>query len=210
MLKNSSTSSSFFALISRMRYIERWSLMRNSRSESLAEHALDVAIISHCLATISNVRYNKNLDAERAALIGLYHDVSEIITGDMPTPVKYANSEIRDAYHQVEERAENTILSTLPEDLQTAYADILTHGGTESEQKLTESERYLRKLVKAADKISALIKCIEEAQSGNTEFITAETSTRGIVEDLANSLPEVQDFMTEFLPSYGETLDQLL
>ena len=205
MSQNSSSQSSFFALISRMRYIERWSLMRNSRSESLAEHALDVAVISHCLATIANVRYHRNLDADRAALIGMYHDASEIITGDMPTPVKYANSEIRDAYHQVETRAEKTILSTLPEDLQDAYAQVLTHS-TEA----SESEVYLRKLIKAADKIAALIKCIEEAQSGNSEFITAEASTRGVVEDLADSLPEVRDFMTEFLPSYGETLDQLL
>lgn len=205
MSQNSSSQSSFFALISRMRYIERWSLMRNSRSESLAEHALDVAIISHCLATIANVRYHRNLDADRAALIGMYHDASEIITGDMPTPVKYANSEIRDAYHQVEVRAEKTILSTLPEDLQDAYAQVLTHNAETS-----EDETYLRKLVKAADKIAALIKCIEEAQSGNSEFITAEASTRGVVEDLADSLPEVRDFMTEFLPSYGETLDQLL
>ena len=205
MSQNSSSQSSFFALISRMRYIERWSLMRNSRSESLAEHALDVAVISHCLATIANVRYHRNLDADRAALIGMYHDASEIITGDMPTPVKYANSEIRDAYHQVEARAVKTILSTLPEDLQDAYAQVLTHSAEAS-----ESEAYLRKLIKAADKIAALIKCIEEAQSGNSEFITAEASTRGVVEDLADSLPEVRDFMTEFLPSYGETLDQLL
>lgn len=205
MSQNSSSQSSFFALISRMRYIERWSLMRNSRSESLAEHALDVAVISHCLATIANVRYHRNLDADRAALIGMYHDASEIITGDMPTPVKYANSEIRDAYHQVEVRAEKTILSTLPEDLQDAYAQVLTHSAEAS-----ESEAYLRKLIKAADKIAALIKCIEEAQSGNSEFITAEASTRGVVEDLADSLPEVRDFVTEFLPSYGETLDQLL
>ena len=205
MSQNSSSQSSFFALISRMRYIERWSLMRNSRSESLAEHALDVAVISHCLATIANVRYHRNLDADRAALIGMYHDASEIITGDMPTPVKYANSEIRDAYHQVEVRAEKTILSTLPEDLQDAYAQVLTHSAEAS-----ESEAYLRKLIKAADKIAALIKCIVEAQSGNSEFITAEASTRGVVEDLADSLPEVRDFMTEFLPSYGETLDQLL
>ena len=205
MSQNSSSQSSFFALISRMRYIERWSLMRNSRSESLAEHALDVAVISHCLATIANVRYHRNLDADRAALIGMYHDASEIITGDMPTPVKYANSEIRDVYHQVEARAEKTILSTLPEDLQDAYAQVLTHSAEAS-----ESEAYLRKLIKAADKIAALIKCIEEAQSGNSEFITAEASTRGVVEDLADSLPEVRDFMTEFLPSYGETLDQLL
>ena len=205
MSQNSSSQSSFFALISRMRYIERWSLMRNSRSESLAEHALDVAVISHCLATIANVRYHRNLDADRAALIGMYHDASEIITGDMPTPVKYANAEIRDVYHQVEARAEKTILSTLPEDLQDAYAQVLTHSAEAS-----ESEAYLRKLIKAADKIAALIKCIEEAQSGNSEFITAEASTRGVVEDLADSLPEVRDFMTEFLPSYGETLDQLL
>lgn len=205
MSQNSSSQSSFFALISRMRYIERWSLMRNSRSESLAEHALDVAVISHCLATIANVRYHRNLDADRAAFIGMYHDASEIITGDMPTPVKYANSEIRDAYHQVEARAKKTILSTLPEDLQDAYAQVLTHSAEAS-----ESEAYLRKLIKAADKIAALIKCIEEAQSGNSEFITAEASTRGVVEDLADSLPEVRDFMTEFLPSYGETLDQLL
>ncbi|MBS5328890.1 MAG: 5'-deoxynucleotidase, partial [Atopobium sp.] len=113
--------------------------------------------------------------------------------------------EIRDAYHQVEARAEKTILSTLPEDLQDAYAQVLTHSAEAS-----ESEAYLRKLIKAADKIAALIKCIEEAQSGNSEFITAEASTRGVVEDLADSLPEVRDFMTEFLPSYGETLDQLL
>lgn len=205
MSQNLTSQSSFFALISRMRYIERWSLMRNSRSESLAEHALDVAIISHCLATIANVRYHRNLDADKAALIGIYHDASEIITGDMPTPVKYANSEIRDAYHQVEAHAEKTILSTLPEDLQDAYAQILTHSAENSEK-----ETYLRRLVKAADKIAALIKCIEEAQSGNSEFITAEASTRGVVEDLADSLPEVRDFMTEFLPSYGETLDQLL
>ena len=205
MSQNSTSQSSFFALISRMRYIERWSLMRNSRSESLAEHALDVAIISHCLATIANVRYQRNLDADKAALIGIYHDASEIITGDMPTPVKYANSEIIDAYHQVEALAEKTILSTLPEDLQDAYAQILTHSAENSEE-----ETYLRRLVKAADKIAALIKCIEEAQSGNSEFITAEASTRGVVEDLADSLPEVRDFMTEFLPSYGETLDQLL
>ena len=205
MSQNSSSQFSFFALISRMRYIERWSLMRKSRSESLAEHALDVAVISHCIATIANVRYHRNLDADRAALIGMYHDASEIITGDMPTPVKYANSEIRDAYQQVEARAEKTILSTLPEDLQGAYAQVLTHSAEAS-----ESEAYLRKLIKAADKIAALIKCIEEAQSGNSEFITAEASTRGVVEDLADSLPEVRDFMTEFLPSYGETLDQLL
>ena len=198
--------SSFFAIISRMRYIERWSLMRNSRPENLSEHALDVALIAHCLATLGNVRYGKHLNADRAALIGLYHDASEIITGDMPTPVKYANSEIRDAYHQVEDTAQETLLDTLPDDLRPVYQDIL------NPRKASEDadEVYTLKLVKAADKLSALIKCIDEAQAGNSEFVTAEASTRSIVIDMAQDLPEVRDFMNEFLPSYGETLDQLL
>lgn len=198
--------SSFFAIISRMRYIERWSLMRNSRPENLSEHALDVALIAHCLATLGNVRYGKHLDADRAALIGLYHDASEIITGDMPTPVKYANPEIRDAYHQVEDTAQETLLDTLPDDLRPVYQDILNPHKTSKDA----DEAYTLKLVKAADKLSALIKCIDEAQAGNSEFVTAEASTRSIVIDMAQDLPEVRDFMNEFLPSYGETLDQLL
>ena len=198
--------SSFFAIISRMRYIERWSLMRNSRPENLSEHALDVALIAHCLATLGNVRYGKHLNADRVALIGLYHDASEIITGDMPTPVKYANPEIRDAYHQVEDTAQETLLDTLPDDLRPVYQDILNPHKTSEDA----DEAYTLKLVKAADKLSALIKCIDEAQAGNSEFVTAEASTRNIVIDMAQDLPEVRDFMNEFLPSYGETLDQLL
>lgn len=198
--------SSFFAIISRMRYIERWSLMRNSRPENLSEHALDVALIAHCLATLGNVRYGKHLNADRVALIGLYHDASEIITGDMPTPVKYANPEIRDAYHQVEDTAQETLLDTLPDDLRPVYQDILNPHKTSKDA----DEAYTLKLVKAADKLSALIKCIDEAQAGNSEFVTAEASTRNIVIDMAQDLPEVRDFMNEFLPSYGETLDQLL
>ena len=198
--------SSFFAIISRMRYIERWSLMRNSRPENLSEHARDVALIAHCLATLGNVRYGKHLNADRVALIGLYHDASEIITGDMPTPVKYANPEIRDAYHQVEDTAQETLLDTLPDDLRPVYQDILNPHKTSKDA----DEAYTLKLVKAADKLSALIKCIDEAQAGNSEFVTAEASTRSIVIDMAQDLPEVRDFMNEFLPSYGETLDQLL
>ena len=198
--------SSFFAIISRMRYIERWSLMRNSRPENLSEHALDVALIAHCLATLGNVRYGKHLNADRVALIGLYHDASEIITGDMPTPVKYANPQIRDAYHQVEDTAQETLLDTLPDDLRPVYQDILNPHKASKDA----DEAYTLKLVKAADKLSALIKCIDEAQAGNSEFVTAEASTRNIVIDMAQDLPEVRDFMNEFLPSYGETLDQLL
>lgn len=195
--------SHFFALISRMKYIERWALMRSARPENLSEHSLEVAAIAHCLATIGNVRHGRDLDAEKAALIGLYHDMSEIVTGDMPTPVKYANDSIRSAYKNVEANAEETLLLTLPADLRPTYEAIL-HGTDD------EDDVYLRDLVKAADKISALIKCIDEAQAGNAEFRTAERSTRSKVDEMAARMPEVADFVREFLPSYGATLDQLL
>lgn len=195
--------SHFFALISRMKYIERWALMCSARPENLSEHSLEVAAISHCLATIGNVRHGRDLDAEKAALIGLYHDMSEIVTGDMPTPVKYANDSIRSAYKDVEANAEETLLLTLPADLRPTYEAIL-HGTDD------EDDVYLRDLVKAADKISALIKCIDEAQAGNAEFRTAERSTRSKVDEMAARMPEVADFVRECLPSYGATLDQLL
>lgn len=193
----------FFATLSRMKYIVRWALMRNTRPETLSEHALDVAMIAHALCTISRVRYGRNLDADRAALIGLYHDASEIITGDMPTPVKYQNDEIRDAYKDVEHAAQERLLEQLPEDLRPSYSDIFN--GTD-----TEEDHYMRRLVKAADKISALIKCIEEEGAGNTEFRTARASTEKALEKMAEELPEVRSFMEEFLPPYGDTLDELL
>ena len=193
----------FFAVLSRMKYIERWALMRNARTETLSEHTLDVAVIAHALCVIGNVRFGRSLDADRAALIGLYHDASEIITGDMPTPVKYYNRDIRDAYKEVEHVAEVRLLEQLPEDLRAAYAEIFE--GTE-----TEEDKYMRRLVKAADKISALIKCMEETGAGNGEFRTAEASTRRAVDELAEELPEVQAFLAEFLPPYGSTLDELL
>lgn len=196
-------SSSFFALVSRMKYIDRWALMRSARPENLSEHALEVACIAHALATIGNVRYGRSLDAGRAALIGLYHDLSEIITGDMPTPVKYRGARIRDAYKEVEREAEQTLLAQLPDDLRGAYAQLF-------EAEDTDDDAYLRRLVKAADKLSALIKCIDEAHAGNAEFRSAEVTTRAAVEGLAEELPEVADFLTEFLPSYGRTLDELL
>ncbi|MBR3537593.1 MAG: 5'-deoxynucleotidase [Eubacterium sp.] len=194
----------FFATISRMKYIERWALMRSSRPENLSEHSLEVAMIAHCLAVIGNVRYGRQLDADQAALIGLYHDASEIITGDMPTPVKYYNSEIRGAYREVESVANERLLSLLPDDLKPVYEMILTGCGVR-----TDDERYLRRLVKAADKISALIKCIEEERSGNQEFGMAKVSTEKAIAKIAQELPEVDDFVKEFLPSYGKTLDEL-
>ena len=193
----------FYAILSRMKYIERWALMRNARTETLSEHTLDVAMIAHALCVIGNVRFGRSLNADRAALIGLYHDASEIITGDMPTPVKYYNRDIRDAYKEVEHVAEQRLLEQLPGDLRGAYSEIFE--GTESEE-----DSYMRRLVKAADKLSALIKCMEETGAGNGEFRTAQNSVLKAVEEQAEDLPEVKVFLTEFLPPYGSTLDELL
>ena len=200
--------SHFLATVSRMKYIERWALMRNARQENLSEHSLEVAMIAHMLCVIGNVRYGKNLNAERAALIALYHDASEIITGDMPTPVKYANGGIRDAYKRVEADAVDRLLNLLPADLRPFYSEIL-HDPSDG-RKEADSERELRMLIKAADKLSALIKCMEEEAAGNTEFRTAGASTRAKLEEMAAKSPEVCDFIREFLPSYGKTLDELL
>ena len=192
----------FFATISRMKYIDRWALMRNSRNENLSEHSLEVAMIAHALCVIGNARYERNLNADRAALIGLYHDSSEIITGDMPTPVKYYNPEIKDAYKQVEKIAEYKLLEKLPSDLRPAFEEI--YKSTNSAE-----DKYMRRLVKAADKLSAYIKCIEEEKAGNTEFSTAKESVGKAIEKLRTELPEVDDFVKEFLPPYGKTLDEL-
>lgn len=197
--------SHFLAILSRMKYIERWSLMRSARPENLSEHSLEVALIAHMLCVIGNARYSRSLDAERAALVALYHDASEIITGDLPTPVKYHDGTIRDAYKAVERSAEERLLATLPDDLRPAIEDVLWPSADAGEDEL-----YLRRLVKAADKVSALIKCVEEERSGNTEFASAEESTRVAVGEMAAELPEVADFLREFLPSYGATLDELL
>lgn len=197
-------SRNFFATLSRMKYIKRWELMRSLRDESLSEHSLEVAMIAHVLCVIGNVRYGKHLDADRAAVIGLYHDASEIITGDMPTPVKYFNDTIKDAYKDVEAIAARQLLSQLPEDIRAVYEPVFSDEGED------EDTAYMRKLVKGADKLSALIKCMEELQSGNTEFKSAEQTTRQAVLDMAQECPEVGVFMREFLPAYGRTLDELL
>ena len=197
--------SHFLALLSRMKYIERWALMRSARPENLSEHSLEVALTAHMLCVIGNVRFGRELDAERAALVALYHDASEIITGDMPTPVKYHDGTIRDAYRAVEHSAEERLVSALPADLRPAFEDVFWLAADAD-----EDERYLRRLVKAADKISALIKCVDEARSGNAEFGSAERTCRAAVDEMAAELPEVADFVREFLPSYGATLDELL
>lgn len=189
----------FFATVSRMKYIERWALMRNSRPENLSEHSLEVALIAHALCMIGNIRYGMDLNGERAAVIALYHDVSEIITGDLPTPVKYFNPEIENAYRKVESVAVDELLKQLPEDLRSAYDDILH-----------ERDEELKKIVKAADKLSALIKCIEEESAGNSEFATAASSTRRSIEAMITECPMIRDFLDTFIPDYGRTLDELM
>lgn len=193
--------SDFFAMMSRMKYIERWALMRNSEKENVSEHSLEVAMIAHALAVISNVRLGNNLNTERAALIGLYHDSTEIITGDMPTPVKYYNNELKTAFKEVEKVAAQKLLSMLPDDMRNYYDSLFFLNPN------NEEEIYLWKLEKAADKLSALIKCIEEDKAGNKEFSSAYQALWDSLIDM--ELEEVNIFIEEFLPSYRKTLDEL-
>lgn len=188
----------FFAMMSRMKYIERWALMRNARVENICEHSLDVAMIAHALAVIGNKRLDKSLDESKVALIAMYHDSTEIITGDMPTPIKYYSEDIKNAFKEVENVAANRLLSMLPEDLKPSYESLFFK---------EEEDQYLWKLVKAADKLSALIKCIEEKKTGNQEFISAERTLMESIE--AMKLEEVAIFVREFLPAYHMTLDEL-
>ena len=188
----------FYAMMSRMKYIERWALMRNSIRENISEHSLEVAMLAHALAVIGNRRYGKQLNAERAALIGLYHDATEIITGDMPTPIKYYNASIQGAFKDIETKAAKQLLSMLPEELRQDYQGIFF---------AQEGEEYLFRLVKAAVKLSALVKCIEEAKAGNTEFRDARTTITQALEEM--HLVEAEDFMRDFLPAYEKTLDEL-
>lgn len=191
-------SNDFYAFISRMKYIDRWALMRNTEEESLIQHSYEVAVIAHALAVISNKRLGTNYDAQKVALMGLFHDTSEILTGDMPTPVKYYSPEITNAYKKVEEVATGKILDMLPEDLRPEYEDLLMP---------KEADAELWKLDKAADKISALIKCVEEQKAGNKEFDKAREATEASIHKMNCEPAEI--FLRDFLPSYELTLDQL-
>ena len=192
-------NSSFFAMISRMKYIDRWALMRNTRSENISEHSQEVAVLAHALCVIGNKRLGKSLNADRAAVIALYHDAAEIITGDMPTPVKYYDTAIREAYRRIEDDAACKLLQLLPDDLREEFERVLLPEQAE--------DGYLLLLIKAADKLSALIKCLEEEKAGNREFVKAEKAARDKL--VLMKLPEVDIFLEEFIPAYACTLDEL-
>ena len=198
----------FFAMLDRMQYIGRWALMRNSRTENIKEHSFDVAVIAHCLAVLHN-RFEK--DTEGAVLpnpykvqaYALYHDCTEILTGDLPTPIKYRNKEITKAYKEVESEAAASLVELLPDDpeMRAEYQELLAPSLN------SEEARVIHKLVKAADKIAAYIKCLREESTGNAEFSAAKESTGKIISEM--NMPEVRYFMEHFVPSYGYTLDKI-
>ena len=188
---------SFFALISRMKNITRWSLMRNNTIENIQEHSHMVAVIAHALAVISRDVFRQSADPGMAAAIALYHDSSEIFTGDLPTPIKYFDPEIMDAYKKVENVASQKLLAALPVELRDTYKTILT----------SDDEGDIRTLVKAADKIAAYIKCVEELKAGNLEFRLAAEQCRKKLKNL--KMPEVEYFFENFIPAFELTLDEL-
>ena len=189
----------FSALFSRMNFIDRWGLMRNSRKETLSEHSAVTACIAHVMAVTAKERFGADVSPEKVAVAALYHDISETLTGDMPTPVKYRDDDIRDSYKRVEKEAEKQVSGMLPDDLKEVMAGYITG------DILNDREH---RILKAADKVSALIKCIEERRSGNTEFTSAEESTLNALE--AFDLPELKVFMDDFLPAHSATLDELI
>ena len=188
--------SHFFAYISRMRFIQRWALMRNTAPENVQEHSHQAAVLAHALAVIRNEKFGGHLDPGAVAAAALYHDASEILTGDMPTPIKYHDPAIRAAYKDVEAVASRKLLDLLPPELQNAYRPILL-----------EEDGEIRQVVKAADKLSAYIKCVEELKAGNNEFREAAAQTRRALESY--DMPEVRYFLETFMDSFSLTLDEL-
>ena len=188
-------TSHFYAMLFRMKYIDRWALMRNTRKESLAEHTLETAFIAHALAVIENRRFGGNVNAEKAALLALFHDAPEIITGDLPTPIKYYNPEIKQIYNEIEDAASERHLGLLPDDLRPDFEGLFNI-----------TDPHLKAIVKAADKLSALIKCRDELALGNRDFSSAEESTLKAVKAL--DLPAAEVFVKEFLQSFSLPLDE--
>lgn len=190
--------SSFLAMLFRMKYINRWGLMRNTRWENLSEHSLETAMLAHLLAVIGNRRLHRQYPLESVVLHALYHDCSEILTGDLPTPVKYDNPALHGSYKNVERAVCERLAALLPCDLRQDIAPYLSGDGLDADA---------RRLVKAADRLSALIKCIEEEKAGNREFSQAKKATESALS--AMDMPEVSIFLSEFLPAFSLTLDEL-
>ena len=188
----------FFAYMARMKLIRRWSLMKSVSDENIAEHSAQVAQIAHALALIKNRKFGGNLNADRIAAMALYHETAEVLTGDLPTPIKYYNPEIRKAYKDIESTANEKLLSMLPDELRGDYRELIE----------PQVDSYEAALVKAADKISAYIKCVEDMRSGNREFAKAEVSLREAVEKYY-CYDEVRYFCETFLDSFKKTLDEL-
>ena len=186
----------FFAMLSRMRYINRWGLMRNTFQENIQEHSHQVAVLAHALATIENRFFGGQVDVGEVAVAALYHDASEILTGDMPTPIKYDNPDIKVAYKQVEAMAEQKLLSMLPEELRADF-----------DAAVTIPDPAVHRLVKQADKLSAYIKCVEELKAGNTEFKKAKEQTWAALN--TDPTPALKYFIEHFLPGFELTLDEL-
>ena len=189
--------SHFFAYIARMRYITRWALMRNTEEENIQEHSHMVAVLAHALGVIRRDIFRKPCDVNALATAALYHDASEILTGDLPTPIKYHNAEIMSAYHAVEDLAVQKLLGMLPPELRETYAAVLAE----------DKDGDIYPLVKAADKLSAYIKCVEELKAGNMEFKKAAEQTRRALSEM--HMPELDYFMVNCMESFSMTLDEL-
>ena len=190
--------SHFFAYLSRMKYIQRWGLMHNVHVENIQEHSLQVCTIAHALAVIKNRIYKGNVNPERVVLLAVFHDASEVITGDLPTPIKYFNPKIKVAYKEIEQVANEKLYELLPDEIKPDYESVFFPAEGDEEHWI---------LVKAADKISAYLKCLEERKTGNQEFMRAEQMIRQAIKDM--DLPEVDWFLKRFIPSMKLTLDEL-
>lgn len=188
----------FFAYLSKLKYILRWGLKRNVEDENVKEHSFDVAVIAHALAIIRNTYFAGDIDADRVALMALYHDATEVLTGDLPGPIKYFNPSIAEAYKSVEKAAEEKLIAMLPVELQDHYGPLLDY---------SQADRAYAQIVKAADVISAYLKCLQEVDSGNHEFGVAKQRVETMLEDI--KLPEVDYFLEKFVPSFRLTLDEL-
>lgn len=187
----------FFAYLDRLKLIRRWGLMRNTVPENDMEHSMQTALIAHGLAALGKARYGRSADPEHIIALALYHDVSEIITGDLPTPVKYKTPDIQGAYHALEHHARNQLLDMLPDDLKPLFAPYVK----------PDESTYEWQMVKAADRISAYLKCIEEEKMGNSDFAQAKTTILSSI--TMNEWPEVQDFVREFVPCFTLSPDEL-